>query len=153
MWWNLVSAENCVLFCVCAQSCLTLWDPMDCSPSGSSAHGILHARILEWAATPSSRGLSQLRDRTHVSYIVSRFFTVWATREAHIHILENHLVEHLKQNNIANQLYFKIYTHLHTETKWGVGVNLGENEVMKSREENIQEEEHSSRMKEYWRVW
>ena len=38
------------------QSCLTLWDPMDCSPLGSSVHGILqffHARILEWAAIPS----------------------------------------------------------------------------------------------------
>ena len=39
------------------QSCLTLWDPMDCSPSGSSVQGILQARILEWVATPSSRGI------------------------------------------------------------------------------------------------
>ena len=38
------------------QSCLTLRDPMDCSPPGSSLHGILQARILEWAAMPSSRG-------------------------------------------------------------------------------------------------
>ena len=47
--------------CVCAkslQSCLTLFDPMDCSPPGSSAHGILQARILEWVAMPSSRGSS-----------------------------------------------------------------------------------------------
>ena len=51
------------------QACLTLWDPMDCNPQGSSAHGILQARILEWAAVLSSRGSSQLRDRTHVSYI------------------------------------------------------------------------------------
>ena len=38
--------------CVCtvAQSCLTLWDPLDCSPPGSSVHGILQARILEWVA-------------------------------------------------------------------------------------------------------
>ena len=38
-----------------AQSCPTLWDPMDCSPRGSSVHGILQARILEWVAIPFSR--------------------------------------------------------------------------------------------------
>ena len=43
--------------CVCAQSCLTLCDPMDCSLLGSSVHGILQARILEWIAMPSSRGI------------------------------------------------------------------------------------------------
>ena len=37
------------------QSCSTLYDPMDCSPPGSSVHGILQARILEWVAMPSSR--------------------------------------------------------------------------------------------------
>ena len=42
--------------CVCAQLCLTLCDPMDCSPSGSSVHGIFQARILEWVANYSSRG-------------------------------------------------------------------------------------------------
>ena len=41
-----------------AQSCPTLCDPMDCSLPGSSVHGILQARILEWVATPSSRGSS-----------------------------------------------------------------------------------------------
>ena len=40
------------------QSCPTLCDPMDCNPPGSSDHGILQARILEWVATPSSRGSS-----------------------------------------------------------------------------------------------
>ena len=44
--------------------------------------GILQARILEWVAIPSSRGSSQPRDRTQVSHIAGRFFTVWATREA-----------------------------------------------------------------------
>ena len=51
------------------QSCLTLCDPMDCSPPGTSVHGIFQARILEWIAMPSSRGSSQPRDRTHVSYV------------------------------------------------------------------------------------
>ena len=44
------------------QLCLTLCDPMDCSPPVSSVHRILQVRILEWVAMPSSRGCSQLRD-------------------------------------------------------------------------------------------
>ena len=44
-----------------AQSCPVLCDPMVCSPPGSSFHGIVQARILEWVAVPSSRGSSRLR--------------------------------------------------------------------------------------------
>ena len=51
------------------QSCLTLCDPMDCSPPGSSVHGILRTRILEWVAMPSSRGSSQPRDWTCIFYV------------------------------------------------------------------------------------
>ena len=40
------------------QSCLTVWDPMNCSPPGSLVYGILQARILKWVAMPSSRGCS-----------------------------------------------------------------------------------------------
>ena len=65
-----------------AQLCPTLCDPMDCSPPGSLVHGIFQAWILEWVAIPFSRGSSQPRDRTQVSHIVSRCFTIWATREA-----------------------------------------------------------------------
>ena len=65
-----------------AQSCPTLCSPMDCSPPGSSVHGILQARILEWVAAPFSRGDSPPRDRTQISCIAGRFFTIWATREA-----------------------------------------------------------------------
>ena len=57
-------------------------DPMDCNLSGSSVHGILQARILEWVAVPFSRGSSQPRDWTQFSHITGRFFTIWATREA-----------------------------------------------------------------------
>ena len=46
------------------QSCLTLWDPINCSPPGSSVHEILQARILEWVAIPSSRGPSPPRNQT-----------------------------------------------------------------------------------------
>ena len=54
---------------VCAQSGLTLSDPMDCSPPGSSVHGILSERILEWATISVSRGSSPARDQIHVSCI------------------------------------------------------------------------------------
>ena len=50
------------------QSCLTLCDPMDWSLPGSSVHEILQARILEGAAMPPSRGSSQPRDRTCISF-------------------------------------------------------------------------------------
>ena len=50
-----------------AESCLTLWDPMNCSLPGSSVHGILHARILEGVAIPFSRGSSWPKDQTWVS--------------------------------------------------------------------------------------
>ena len=49
------------------QSCPTLCDPMDCSPTGFSDHGTLQARTLEWIAMPSSRGSSRPRDRAPVS--------------------------------------------------------------------------------------
>ena len=57
-----------------AQSCLTLCDPMDCSPPTSSVHGILQARILEWVAISFSMGYSWPRDQPQVSCIMSRFF-------------------------------------------------------------------------------
>ena len=55
------------------------------SPPGSSVHGILQARILEWVAIPFSRGSSQPRDWTQISHIAGRSFTIWATREALLH--------------------------------------------------------------------
>ena len=55
--------------------------PMDCSPPGSSVHIILQARILEGIVIPFSRGSPQPKALTQISYIASRFFTVWATRE------------------------------------------------------------------------
>ena len=70
--------------CLAAQLCLTLCDPLDCSPPGSSVHGISQARILEWVAVSSS-GSFWPRDRTCiscVSCIAGRFFTCWAIGEA-----------------------------------------------------------------------
>ena len=69
------------VLCLVAQSC-PICEPIGCSPPGSSVHGDLQARILEWVAMPSSRGSSQPSNRTQVSHIAGRLFTVWATREA-----------------------------------------------------------------------
>ena len=63
------------------QSCPALCDPMDCSLTGFSVHGILQARILQWVAISFSRGSSQPRDRIWVSCIAGRFFTIWATEK------------------------------------------------------------------------
>ena len=52
---------------VCAKLCLTLCDPMDLP--GSSVHGPVQARVPEWVVMPSSRGSSQPRDQTRISYI------------------------------------------------------------------------------------
>ena len=57
------------MFATSLQSSLTFCDRMGCILPGSSVHGIFQARILEWVAMPSSRGSSQLRDQTHVSYV------------------------------------------------------------------------------------
>ena len=63
------------------QSRPILCDPIDCSPPGSSVHGILQARILEWVAIPFFQGSSRPRKWAHVSCIAGSFFTVWATRD------------------------------------------------------------------------
>ena len=74
------SFYKCILFCfkirnvcVCAQSCLTLCDPMGCSPLGSADHRIFQARILEWVAISSSRESSWPRDQTLVSCTAGKF--------------------------------------------------------------------------------
>ena len=83
-WKFFQDFEAIVLLCVCevAQSCPTLCDPVDCSPPGSSVHGILQARILEWVAISFSRGSSQPRDQARVSCFAGRRFILSATREA-----------------------------------------------------------------------
>ena len=64
------------------QSCLTLCDPMDCSPSGSPVHANFQPRILEQVVIPSSRGSSQPRDWTCISCIGRWILYYWATKEA-----------------------------------------------------------------------
>ena len=81
------------------QSCLTLHDTMDCSLAGSSVHGILQARIVEWIAISFSRG-SRLRDQTWVSHIRGIFFTIWATREKEKTLVEKTLESPLDSKEI-----------------------------------------------------
>ena len=71
--------------CHVTQLCLILCDPIDCSPPGSSVHGILQATILEWVVVSFSRVSSPPRDQTPVSCIAGRFFTIWTTRETYIY--------------------------------------------------------------------
>ena len=60
--------------CLFAQLCVTLCDPMNCSPPGSSVHGIFQARILKWVAISFSRGSSLHKDQTWVSCNAGGFF-------------------------------------------------------------------------------
>ena len=72
----------CMYACSVTESCLTLCNPMDCSPPGSSVHGTFQARVLEWVAISFSRGSSQTRDWTCVSCTAGGLFTCWVIREA-----------------------------------------------------------------------
>ena len=98
MWLFYIYTHTCVCACMhvyktpyCVfevkvlvdQSFLTLCDLMDRIPPGSSVHGILQARMLEWVAIPFSRGSSRTMDQIQVSCITGRFFTIGAMREAH----------------------------------------------------------------------
>ena len=82
-----VSFFWCVHACSVTLSCPVLCDPMDCSLPGSSVHGILQARILEWVAISSFRESSQPRDQTHVSGVCCigrQILYHWASWEAHL---------------------------------------------------------------------
>ena len=104
------------LVCACTnvkslQSCPTLCNPLDSSPPGSSVHGILQARILEWVAMPSSRGSSQLGDRTCVSLspaLAGQFFTMSATWEAQVWFGSHFLVQ-----NVNASIQKMTINHIH----------------------------------------
>ena len=81
--WRLNVKSIVLLFFVVYSLSLTLFcDPLDCSPLGSSVHGISQARILEWVAISFSKESSWPRDRTRISYIGRWILYHWATREA-----------------------------------------------------------------------
>ena len=74
LWDSSVPEQVCNVLVV--HLCMTLCEIMHCSPRGSSIHGILQARILEWVAIPFFRGIFPTQDQTRVSCIAGRFFTV-----------------------------------------------------------------------------
>ena len=83
--WLTLKPTQYLLNVLVAQSCLTLCNPSDCSPPGSSVHGILQARILEWIATPSSGDLPDpgIEPETLMSSaLAGRLFTTRATCKA-----------------------------------------------------------------------
>ena len=81
--------ENENMKLLVTQLCLTFWDPMDCSPPGIPAHGILQARMLEWVTIAFSRECSQPRDWAQVFCIAGRFFIIWDTKEVLYWVLKD----------------------------------------------------------------
>ena len=106
------------------QSCLTLWNPMDCSLPGSSVHGILQARIQEWVAISYSRGSSWPRDLTHFFCTAGRFFTVWATREVNtVMVVYKSLLSQVEKflNNIkSNHSYNSMLVNVQYKNVWSM---------------------------------
>ena len=92
------------------KSCLTLCNPTDCSPPGSSVREISQARIWEWVAVSFSRGSSQLRDQTHVSCIGMWILYHWATMEA-LYIFIFHTLDYPKLALMCG-VYFSLYSKL-----------------------------------------
>ena len=86
--YRAVCVSVCVHACLVTQLCPTLLPHGQYSPLGSPVHGILQARTLKWIAIPISRRSSQPRDWTWVSCIAGGFFTIWATREALEHCIQ-----------------------------------------------------------------
>ena len=94
-----------------AQLCPTLCNPMDCSLSGSSIHGIFQARIPEWVAISFSRGSSWPRDWIRVSLIAGRCFTLWATREAS------------PKNKVGRKKQRRLKINILSKIKIGISIN------------------------------
>ena len=84
---------------------------MDSSPPGSSFHGILQARILEWVAIPYSRRSSWPCNQTWVSCIIGRFFTVWATGEAQT-------ILYCTLNNFVKRVDIILYAFCHNKKRF-----------------------------------
>ena len=95
--------------------------PILCDPMDSSLLGILQARILEWFAMPSFRGSSQPRYQTKVSCIIGRFFTLWATREAHFKDIPGEVKNSasVRWKSFSPTLMQQLWTQRPTLQSWG----------------------------------
>ena len=92
--------------CVClvTRSCLTLCDPMDCSPPGSSVHGDSPGKNTGEVAMPSCMGSSQPRGQIQVSHIVGGFFTIWTTRETYAKRARKEFLKSVRNQVFGNGL-------------------------------------------------
>ena len=112
LWWVPTDPRTPPV-CTQAQSCPTLWDPVDCSPPGSPVHGISQARILEWVAISFSRGSSWPRDWTCVSCLSCsgrQILHHWDTWEAHC---QGSPYSFFKCEQVIRWVFFNL-THLTT---------------------------------------
>ena len=104
---NMVGPGGNLHVCVLSsQSCLTLRDPMDCSLSGSSVHGILQVRILEWITMPSSRESSRPRDgilTSYVSCIGSELASQLAPLVKNLSVVQEALVRFLDREDLLEK--------------------------------------------------
>ena len=104
------------------QSCLTLCNPMNCSPSGSSVHGNSSGKDTEVGCHAFLQGIFPKQDQAWVSWIIGKFFTFWVTREAPKSILSQwQKVSTLKNKNMAVQ-----WARLHAPNAEGTGSILGQ---------------------------
>ena len=106
------------------QPCPTPCDPMDCSAPDFSVHGILQARILEWVATPFSRGSSPFRNRTHISYVsctgrqglyllAPPGEPIWMGRSSFIKTVVSHVLKSTGQSPPESKVFIMKYHERH----------------------------------------
>ena len=129
-WWE----QNTAKWSEVAQSCPTLCDPVDCSPPGSSVHGILQARILEWVAISFSRGSSRPRDRTQVSGIAGRSLTSEPPGKPKIQLGWGQILSVLSRKHSLYSLWSKpqyLNKHFNGEIKLGRFIVRGYREPVK----------------------
>ena len=108
-FWNhrCIWLINSVCVCSVIQSCLTLCHPLDCSPTGSSLHGIFQARILEWVAICYSMGSSPPRDRTCIWF--SCISCIWQAVSLPLHHLGNPLNKLVTDKKILTEWFFRAF--------------------------------------------
>ena len=104
--------------CAVAQLCPALCGPMDCSLPGSSVHGTLQTRVLEWAAISSSRGSSRPRNETHVFCTAGGCFTTESSGKPHTHRPQSAL---LATAGLEAFLSVQRALNSHSDHSWGQG--------------------------------
>ena len=110
--------------CLLTKSCLTLCDPMDCSPPGSSVHGISQARILGGLLFPSPGDLSNLRIKPRSLALAGRFFTTSATWEV-LFSFEHGYILLSSHQKIGQEKYEKFHIIYHLLTLYFIERNHG----------------------------